>query len=68
MHGYGDVFTDEEIERNADITPARARLGRAGRASSMSTTRWSSPDSALGYALITIENWPVVEPDATTPC
>ena len=27
MHGYGDVFTDSELERNADIRPAQRGLG-----------------------------------------
>ena len=63
MHGYGEAFTDDEIERNADLTrlePGWDQLLRQLDAEYALV----SPDSALGYALITIEKWPVLEEDS----
>lgn len=62
MHGYGDLFTDQEIERNADISrlePGWDRLVDEVDADHALV----SPHSALGYALITIEGWHVVQED-----
>ena len=62
MHGYGDVFTDDEIERNRDImqlAPAWDDLVDDLDAEAALITT----DSPLGYALTHDDRWKVVEQD-----
>lgn len=62
MHGYGDVFTDEEIKRNKDIMLLNPGwdedvAGLDADAALVAT------DTALGWALRHDERWTVVEED-----
>ena len=62
LHGYGDVFTDAELVRNAGIS----RLAPGWReevASLDPDVALVDPDSALGYALVGDGGWQVVESD-----
>jgi hypothetical protein len=56
MNGYGEVFTDSEIERNADIS--RLEPGWDRLVSELDVDlALVSPDSTLGYALIESDGW-----------
>jgi hypothetical protein len=62
MHGYGDVFTDDEIERNRDVmqlAPGWDDLVAELEAEAALITT----DSPLGYALAHDDRWKVVEQD-----
>lgn len=62
MHGYGDVFTDGEIKRNADImalNPGWDRLVEELDAEAALV----EADSPLGYALTRDDQWRVVQQD-----
>jgi hypothetical protein len=60
LHGYGDTFTDDELERNADIEGVRA-----GWLEDVRATRAEyavlPPGSALAYNLREIQGWTVEE-------
>ncbi len=62
MHGYGDVFTDEELRRNSDILRLEphwddevVRLD--------ADLALVDPDTALGYALTNDLHWTVIQED-----
>lgn len=63
VHGYGDLYTDEELERNADIEG-----GRAGWVDLVQNTGAEyavlPPGSTLAYNLREVEGWRVVERSA----
>lgn len=62
MHGYGDVFTDAELARNAGII--RQQPGwREDLAHLDVDVALVDPDTALGYALADDPGWVVVEAD-----
>lgn len=62
MHGYGDVFTDEEIERNWKIQ--RLEPGWRELVDELDAdAALVQPDTPLGYALLEDEAWTVVEED-----
>lgn len=62
MHGYGDVFTGGELERNADI--ARQQPGWRDHVTDLEVdVALVDPDTPLGYALIEDPTWTVVERD-----
>ena len=62
MHGYGDVFTDEELERNAVVNDAikgwREEVEQLD-------AQWAVVDAGgdLEYALRGTGEWDVVEED-----
>ncbi|HCB05452.1 MAG TPA: hypothetical protein DEQ43_14610 [Nocardioides bacterium] len=60
IHGYGDTFTDAELERNADLDAARAGwrelLIRTGAEYAV-----LPPGSPLAYNLRAVEHWEVLE-------
>jgi hypothetical protein len=62
-HGYGDTFTMDELERNADLD-----AGRAGWVELLEETGAEyavlPPGSALAYNLREVEHWSVVRHDA----
>jgi len=63
MNGYGDIFTDSELERNF-----RMDGGQAGWRESVVSTRARyallAPGSRLAYNLATVEGWSTVHRDA----
>jgi hypothetical protein len=63
LHGYGDLYTDAELERNADIEQARGGwvelLQDTGAAYAV-----LPPNSTLAYNLRQVEGWSVVEHSA----
>jgi hypothetical protein len=62
MHGYGDVFTDEELARNAALS--RLEPGWDERVADLDVTvALVDPDSPLGYALESQSGWQRVEGD-----
>jgi hypothetical protein len=62
MHGYGDVFTDAELRRNVDIT--RLQPGWVESIDELDVDyALLRTDSALGYALVDVEQWRVIETD-----
>lgn len=62
MHGYGDVFTDAELERNAGIL--RQQPGwREDLADLDVDVALVDPDTPIGYALMDDPGWTVVEAD-----
>lgn len=62
MHGYGDVFTADELERNADIL--RLRPGWDDEVEQLEADlAVVDPDTSLGYALTSDLGWQVVEAD-----
>ena len=62
MHGYGDVFTDEELERNIDIL--RLRPGWDNEVQGLDVdVALVNPDTPLGYALMHTAGWDVVQSD-----
>lgn len=62
MHGYGDVFTDEEIERNRAIMLLAPEWDQDVDELEVEAALVQT-DSALGYALSHDERWTVVEED-----
>jgi hypothetical protein len=58
-HGYGDTFTDAELERNADLAGARAGwaelLGGTGAQYAV-----LEPGSSLSYDLSRVQHWTVL--------
>ncbi|KRE94617.1 hypothetical protein ASG76_09365 [Nocardioides sp. Soil774] len=62
MHGYGDVFTDDEIERNRDIM--RLSPGWDDLVADLDAeAALITTDSSLGYALAHDDRWTVVQDD-----
>lgn len=62
MHGYGDVFTDAELERNADILHVEPHWDE--RVADLDADlALVDPDTSLGYALTNDLGWTVVEQD-----
>jgi hypothetical protein len=63
VHGYGDLYTDDELERNADIEGVRAGwvelVQDTGAAYAV-----LPPGSPLAYGLRAVEGWTVVEHSA----
>ncbi len=60
VHGYGDVYTDDELERNADIENVRSGWVELVRATDAAYAVLP-PGSALAYNLRQVEGWTVVE-------
>ena len=62
MHGYGDVFTDAEIKRNADISLARSGWEKlvADLDADMAVV---VPDTPLAYALTRNAGWTLIAGD-----
>ena len=58
-HGYGDTFTDDELERNADIDAVRDGWVGLVRAADVDYALLP-PDSPLGHGLRVEEHWVVV--------
>jgi hypothetical protein len=58
-HGYGDTYTDEELDRNADIGGVRPGWQEAIRDTDVSYAV-IDPATPLGYALQHVEGWTVV--------
>ncbi|HET6939792.1 MAG TPA: hypothetical protein VFI19_14345, partial [Nocardioides sp.] len=60
MSGYGDIYTDDELERNADIDAVRG-----GWVELVKDTRADyavlPPGSTLAYNLRAVEKWSVVQ-------
>lgn len=62
MHGYGDVFTAGELERNSAIL--RLAPGWDGRVRELDADlALVRPDTPLGYALVRDLGWTVLEAD-----
>ena len=62
MHGYGDVFTDAELERNADLV--RLAPGWDDLVADLAPdAALLDPDSSLGYAVEHQLGWTRVEGD-----
>ena len=60
VHGYGDLYTDAELERNADIE--RVRSGWVGLVQATEATyAVLPPSSPLAYNLREVEGWTVME-------
>ena len=62
MHGYGDVFTDDEIKRNKDIMVLNPGWDRDVELLDVDAALVHT-DSPLGYALTQDTRWTVVEED-----
>jgi hypothetical protein len=62
MHGYGDVFTDDEIERNRQIMVLDPEWDREVERLEVDAALVHT-DSPLGYALMQDNRWTVVEQD-----
>jgi hypothetical protein len=62
MHGYGDVFTDAEIERNADLTGLEPGWDDDLAGLDVDAALLD-PDSPLGYALERVVGWDVEQSD-----
>lgn len=62
MHGYGDAFTDAELERNKDILDVAPGWDRLV-ADTGSTYAVLNPDNPLAYALARLPTWRVVRKD-----
>ena len=60
MHGYGDLYTDEELERNADIAGVRAGWVELVQDTDAAYAVLP-PNSPLAYNLREVERWSVVE-------
>jgi len=60
LHGYGDLYTDDELERNADIEGVRAGWAALVR-NTGATYAVLPPNSPLAYNLREVEGWTVVE-------
>ena len=63
MHGYGDTFTDEELDRNVDITLLRPEWDEQVE-STGATVALLDPDSSLAYELERSAGWAVVREDS----
>ena len=63
MHGYGDVFTDAEIERNADVMRLQPGWDEDLQALDVDVAVLRS-DSVPAYTLRDVLCWPVVEADS----
>lgn len=62
MHGYGDVFTTDELDRNAEIL--RLRPGWDEHVAALDADlALLDPDTPLGYAVQHTLGWEVVEED-----
>jgi hypothetical protein len=62
MHGYGDVFTADELRRNSDIV--RLAPGWDDEVARLDAdVALVDPDTALGYAMTNDLGWRVVEAD-----
>lgn len=62
MHGYGDVFTDEEIQRNVTISLARPGWDELVEDLDADIAV-VVPDTTLAYSLTTQEGWTVIDGD-----
>ena len=62
MHGYADVFTTEELERNVNVVRIGAGWDR-DVADLDADYALLEPDSPLAYALTRHASWDVVEED-----
>jgi hypothetical protein len=60
MHGYGDTFTDDELERNADIDAVRGGWVALLR-DTEAELAVLAPDSPLAYNLRATQGWTVLE-------
>jgi hypothetical protein len=60
VHGYGDLYTDDELERNADIERVRAGWVELVQDTG-ATYAVLPPNSPLAYNLREAEGWRVVE-------
>ena len=58
-HGYGDAYTDAELQRNADIEDVQPGWTDLVRDTGVDYAL-VSPDTPLGYALEDVEEWTVV--------
>ena len=67
MHGYGDTFTDDELERNTDIEVGPG-LGGGRCARAGARVAVLRPGRALAYALPRSEGWTVVHGPTTSSC
>jgi hypothetical protein len=63
MHGYGDTFTIDELQRNEDILTLQPGWDSELRATGV-TTAVLEPDDQLAYALRHQEGWHVVQRSA----
>jgi hypothetical protein len=62
IHGYGEVFTDRELERNVDLS--RAAPGWEELASGLDADyALVRPDTALAYGLVQQASWTILEED-----
>ena len=62
MHGYGDVFTTDELKRNSDIL--HLEPGWDADVARLDTDlALVDPDTSLGYALTDVLGWSVIEAD-----
>lgn len=62
MHGYGDVFTAEELKRNFDILNVQPKWDQAIDELDAELAL-VDPDTSLGYAMINDLGWIVIEHD-----
>ena len=62
MHGYGDVFTDDEMERNADLVRTQPGWDRLVEDLDADVALLD-PDTSLGYAVEHLLAWTRVEGD-----
>jgi hypothetical protein len=62
MHGYGDVFTDDELERNADLVRTQPGWDRLVEDLDADVALLD-PDTSLGYAVEHLLAWTRVQGD-----
>ena len=62
MHGYGDVFTEDELERNSDILRLEPRWDDEVDELDADLAL-VDPDTSLGYAMTDDLGWTVIEAD-----
>lgn len=62
MHGYGDVFTDQELERNADLVRMQPGWDRLVEDLDADIALLD-PDTALGYSVEHLLGWTRVQGD-----
>ena len=60
MHGYGDTYTDAELERNADIGAVRGGWVELLRATGAEYAVLP-PNGPLAYNLREVQGWTVLE-------
>ena len=60
VHGYGDLYTDAELERNADIEGVRGGWVELVQDTD-ATYAVLPPGSPLAYNLRQVEDWTVLE-------